>query len=471
MIKSLKTYICCILVVAVYAAPSSGQSEFSVDKRDGRFRLLLDGRLIVADAFSLAGTGFFDYKLNLTPELTAENGNAFEMSTDGWEGWIAGGTTTTGMPWSREVVVNSGRAEVTFAGIVPPRDHGADISYGCHCILVPCDVLKGANYTARVGRRLHLKPIKSGTFTGQESEGKYFLKGVRHIQFRGGAVDFSMDFSPSGIWSIYSSVDRATHTYVHVCRRGDYYVFAAVTVEARFGTKVSSKVVLRTGLNDLEKIHPIPAIDYRVPFPSLRRVQFTPNKPADGFVRVKSIPGLDRNFKACQLQPYDENRETGWITPLDAKVIGADEKNPLGPLFGGGISGKGKATFRIDHPNGKVLANILLSGAQGPVEVSLTANDMIRETVKVAEGSRKTVILPAAIRDGHLDITLDGSTWMISGIVVQLFLSEEEDFIFDRPWWVFGREPWKWEAFKNKELWKTWPDGAFERVNWADVVK
>ena len=316
-----------------------------------------------------------------------------------------------------------------------------------------------------------MRPVNTGTLNGKEPEGIYFLKGVRHVQFSGGAVDFSLDFSPCGVWGLFPSTDWATNVDAHVYRRGDEYVFATLTPEARYGCRVCTKIVVRAGINELDDMHPIIASDYRDPFPALQRVQFTPGKAVGGFVRSRAIPGLDRDFRAWQKQLFDAEEGLGWLDRVSGEVVTPREGHPLGPLFSGGIKGAGAATFRIDHPDGKVLVSVLLSGAEGPVTASVRANDTVRSDLHVEANSRRTVILPAAVREEHIDVTLDGSRWMLSGIVVQLILSEQEDFLFERPWWAFGHAPWKWPQFEGKESWQQWPDGAFEQSRWGDVVR
>ena len=124
-------------------------------------------------------------------------------------------------------------------------------------------------------------------------------------------------------------------------------------------------------------------------------------------MRAKGIPGLDRDFKAWQAQPFAAELGLGWLTPIRADVIAPGEQHALGPLSSGGVKGKGQATFRLGHPNGKIGVSVPLSGAKGSGAASITANETTRDNVRIDEHSRQTVMLLHTLRVRSVGGTLD----------------------------------------------------------------
>jgi hypothetical protein len=238
---------------------------------------------------------------------------------------------------------------------------------------------------------------------------------------------------------------------------GDDYIVLLCNHNARWGTKLINKVVVRLGRHDFTDIHPIGKIHYTYPFPVLRRIQFAPGAPVAGMAHVKNGLGYDREFEAWQDAVFTEESGAGWLAPPMGKAVSPEGHAELGPLFGGGWRGGGVATYRMAHVNGRVLCNVLLSGAGGITGCEVQVNDEPPQHVQIEEGGFRTLTIPAAIRDGHLDVTIGGKGWTLSGIVPQIIMGAEEDYLFDRTWWAFGKQPWAWEEFSGKAAWNEFP--------------
>jgi len=283
-----------------------------------------------------------------------------------------------------------------------------------------------------------------------------FLSHVRYMRVEGGALDFFLDVNPCGPWALYVE-DFSSSYKAHFFRQRDHYVVVLCTLDARWGTKLNNKIVFRLGRHDLSAIHPIYMTHYTYPFPVLRRIQFTPDAPCTGMAFLKERVGYDREFEAWQGDRYTDAAGAGWFGAVKGAPVSPKQRPDMGPLFGGGWRGTGPATYRIAHINGRVLCNVLLSGAGGLTECTVRVNDERPERVRLKAGERFTLTVPAVVRDGRLDVALAGDAWTLSGIVPQLFMGQEEDYLFDRTWWAFGKRPWTWRGFHPEPAWREFP--------------
>jgi hypothetical protein len=419
----------------------------------------------VGDQVLLAGDGLdlVDHEYTIPPGPTTVDTEAtcttsFARAADGWTGVVSGGTNDDGIVWARETAAYDDRLEVTFAAVIPPGDRGADAYAARYQLRIPCAVLKGACYTARYGMHRTDRALKKGTFTGEEPEDSEvpFLSHVRFMQVEGGPLDFMFDVNPCGPWGLYVE-DYSSSYKAHFFRQGDDYIVVMCTLDARWGTKLMNKVVFRLGRHDLQAIHPVHCTHYTYPFPVFRRIQFTPDAPVTGMTHPEDLLGYNAEFEAWQEATYGQDAGAGWMKPPKGSPHSPGDHPEMGPLFGGGWHGSGSATFRLDHLNGRVLCNVLLSGAAGPTDCTVRVNKEPTRRVQLGAGERRTVTIPAVIRDGHLNVAVSGVAWTLSGIVPQLILGQEEDYLFDRTWWGFGKQPWQWNAFKGRAAWAEYP--------------
>ncbi len=427
---------------------------------DGKaLRIRVGDRLLIAgDGLDLAGHEYTTPPSGTAVDTTATCTTHLAMTSDGWTGAVNGGASGKGIVWAREVAACDDRLEVTFAAMVPPGDWGPDAYTARYMLRIPCAVLKGARYTARIGRHQTVRPLEKGVFTGEEPQDAKtpFLGHVRYMQVEGGGLDFFLDVNPCGPWALYIE-DFSSAYKAHFFRRGDCYIMVVCTLDARWGTKLNNKIVLRLGRHDLRAIHPIAMTHYTYPFPVLRRVQFTPDAPVTGMAFVKKRIGYDREFEAWRGDGYSDAAGAGWVGPVVGAPVSPKAHPELGPLFGGGWRGSGAATYRMAHVNGRVLCNVLLSGAGGPTECTVRVNDEPARQVRLDQGGWRTLTVPAAVRDGRLDVALEGEAWTLSGIVPQLLMGQEEDYLFDRTWWAFGTPPWTREGFDGRQAWREYP--------------
>ncbi|MEN8256078.1 MAG: hypothetical protein ABFR33_11485, partial [Verrucomicrobiota bacterium] len=139
----------------------------------------------------------------------------------------------------------------------------------------------------------------------------------------------------------------------------------------------------------------------------------------------------------------------------------------MGQLLSSGVQGSGNATFRFNHPNGRILTSLAFSGVTGSdYSVDVQVNGSMPVSAVVSSNRMGSVYIPAVVTNGVVDVSIEGSGWMLSAVIPNLVMGIEEDYQYDRYWWVSGQEPWKLEQFNNKASWSTWPDGSFSDAVW-----
>ncbi len=111
-------------------------------------------------------------------------------------------------------------------------------------------------------------------------------------------------------------------------------------------------------------------------------------------------------------------------------------------LLGGMVSGK-RGTLRVDTLPGYYLATVRF-GAEQPVgPFSLAANGKAVGTDLHAEaGKVGSVTWPIRLRDGRLELTFEAEdAFGMSTLILQRFLTEYEDYAFDRGMWLVDDIP------------------------------
>jgi hypothetical protein len=229
-------------------------------------------------------------------------------------------------------------------------------------------------------------------------------------------------------------------------RKGDRYYFLMPFARALHGGKASGKIVFITNPKPLNEIHPVDKAYYSWPWPTLGLVQFTPEKPVTGF-KFYNYPGYGNEFKAWQKQKYDPKAKMGWVKLGKSKIVKPDSNSSLGPIYSGGITGEGKGEFRMNLPDSLVLVSCMLSG-KGTIKSGEKS-----EKFNLPQGKVDTVTLPVFIKNNDMRINIDGK-WRLSGIVVQLLMFANEDYLFTRKWWTGGKAPWEYSSFKNRADWQ-----------------
>ena len=131
-----------------------------------------------------------------------------------------------------------------------------------------------------------------------------------------------------------------------------------------------------------------------------------------------------------------------------------------GPFFSAGAKISGENTLTLTHQDALVLVNVALAG---PSKGTASINGR-QVSFDIAEGSKKTVVLPAYIRNGKATLAIAGEA-VVCGIIVQPVLFAEEDYLFDRTFWNTGLVPYLIPQLKcDKQAWRFWSDVAYRQA-------
>ena len=441
--KILNKIIFVILLVFFVKNAFAGNEKFSVTNKPSPLFKLDNQPFVVDDYWDMTN---HEYNVSQVKEPLKSTWHK-NLKNDSWMGNISLGEGKNTV-WAREIAVsNDGkRAEVTFAAQTAPVDHGEKNTLFRYVFKIPCKFLAGAKYEYMVGRHCSMRPPSKGRLNGKEREGKIVIGHIRYIQFTG-KYNFMIDFAPCGAWGLFKE-DLSSAYKAHVYRKGENYVFVIVNHDARFGKRVSNKVVFRAGKHDLNTIHPVPYMHYVLPFPALTRIHFTPGEPAKGF-KTWGTKGFNNDFTAWKTQKAEKGK-MGWLELNRASILKPSKKSPI---FSGGVLAKGKAVFSVPQQNGLAMVNVLFSGIKGGFDAEIKINN-IKQKISLKKGARKTLTKPVYIKDNKLNIEINGKKWLICAIVIQNLMFQEEDYFIKRKWWIFA-SPLEYPQAQN-QLWKFW---------------
>ncbi|MBE6369782.1 MAG: hypothetical protein E7056_06465 [Lentisphaerae bacterium] len=345
------------------------------------------------------------------------------------------------------------RVEINFAGFVRIADwKGHNNSY---TLKIPVAALKGAKAHYYYGMHRSGRPPKTYTFTGKEADGMV-INSVRHVQFTGGAVDFSIDFSTMGIWGLYCE-DLSSQYKSHLVKEGDYYYFVTPSNDSRYGTKYVFKAVLRSGITDFAKLHPLPYMRYQYGSPVSDRLQFTRGETAKNFFINKNMRGFEKDFRPADMERWSNTAAVKLETVADSK---AD------PLHYSAAVGKGKNVYTIDTDNGLQMINVMLNARSKAIKGTLSANNGKVYEFDVEKGLYKTQTIPVMVKDGKIALAIDGD-WALSGFVLQPLMYPGEDYLFSRTYFNCGQVPWLLKELQcDPEDWKFFSGDHLRRAKW-----
>ncbi|MEN8229839.1 MAG: hypothetical protein ABFS38_16885 [Bacteroidota bacterium] len=454
-------------IIWLFAAHINAQNDFQVSKSGELSVSLKWETFITRISFDLSS---HEYKgmVEGTNTILAPSEEAwFDVEEEGKEVRIFSGVSSFDVPWCCEVSAWGDRLEINFAALFPPKDYGQEATHSRLKIYVPVNQLVGCDLEYMQGRVCCSNKKVQGRLTGEETSSETpIYPQARYIQFSG-VRDLFFDMCPNGAGD-FTGTAPITGYKGHIERDGDHYVFIIPTYRVRWGGKVVNKIVIRNGRYNMDDIHPVHRYHYTWPMPSLMRFAFTDTMPPEGFGSIR-VKGWNSKFTTCDTQTYRDGQGYGWVNSGNLHMARADEvfREKMGSLLSEGIRGNGPATFRFRHPDARVITTLVFSGAEGKdYDITVSVNHSKPVNATVIKGEKCTVLMPAVIREGKVDVSISGEGWMLSGIIPTLIMGLEEDYQYDRNWWVAGKEPWKFKAFIEKARWKRWPDGYFCDAKW-----
>ena len=454
-----------IVGILVLVNVGTAQSSFKLSD-DEKIAAKLDGKTFISKiSFDLSSHEYSGMIDGSDTVLESAEESCFDVKKTDTDIKVYSGVSSFDVPWTCEVSAKDDRLEINFVANFPPKDYGEKATHSRLKIYVPVAQLSDCDLKYVLGRVVSSEKRRKGKLTGLEKSSETPIYGhARYIKFSN-RRDLFFDICPTGAGDMFGTAPLTGYKG-HIMRDGDNYVFIIPTYRIRWGGKMVSKIVLRNGVYGIDKIHPIHRYHYTFSMPSLMRFAFTGNEPAEGFGTI-AVKGWNSKFVGCKTHTYDKNKGYGWLKNDNLRIINSAHNDNMGPLLSNGVEGNGSATFKFKHPNARVLTTLVFSGAAGKdFVVEVKANDSKPIRVTVVKNRKSTVLVPTVIRNGIVDVTIKGDAWMLSAIIPSFIMGMEEDFQFDRNWWVSGKDPWNLKQFKDKALWSSWPDKFFCDAKW-----
>ncbi|MBE6381297.1 MAG: hypothetical protein E7047_10255 [Lentisphaerae bacterium] len=433
-------------------------AELSTDKgfalsADGTVRL--DGKVIIAgDQFRQSAHEWQDF--TSVEKFNTKVVKGWQDKTNAYYGILTSGTSEQNkVAFVRELTrMGADRAEINFAGFVRVADSG--VHNNSYTLKIPVAALKGAKAKYFYGMHRSGRPSRVYTFTGNEPDGMV-INSVRHVQFTGGAVDFSIDFSPMGIWGLYIE-DLSSQYKSHLVKEGDYYCFVTPSNDSRYGTKYVFKAVLRSGITDFAQLHPIPYAHYQYGPSATERLQFTTGETAGGFAINKKFYGFDREFSQADMSKWSDQ------SAVTLKSSGNSKSDPL--HYSAAVGNTRNVYTVAPVRSGLVMLDVIINARTGARKGTLCANNGQTFSFEVEKGLYKTVMIPVMVKDGKIAIEFDGD-WAVSGIVIQPLMYDNEDYLFSRTYFNCGQVPWLIKELEcDPADWKYFSGDHLRRARW-----
>ena len=327
----------------------------------------------------------------------------------------------------RETACKPGRIEVTWYIKYAPYQFGKDFpghSYNLggasYAMKMPAAFLDGATYKAVTGNLLR-PTIKEGRLDTRIKDGELILSSLRYITFTKDGRSVTLDLNPVGPHNFGQKTMLAERDW-RLSRDGRHFVLWSNMTKVKWGALRQFKVVITPGPWAYEEVHTANKRGH-IPYVfASRRINFGP-KP------------LRRHEKA-DCSAYTLKRGHGWRNAGGLAMVTTGFADPLkGDYVQGGPE---RRTFLIDSRNGVYLVNLVFGSstdASGPFSVH--ANGQLRlKGLRTAKGDFIAKTLHTRAAKGRIALTFEGGPWMLNALSVVPLITDEEDFLFKRTWWI-----------------------------------
>ncbi len=323
--------------------------------------------------------------------------------------------------YRKEASVRGDVFELTVRSRLYP--YNKSIEGVAYSFYVPAERLDGASFRAVTGSKPYnpREPL-SGTLKADQPDGAVAGE-LRYMALSGSCGDLVMDFVPSGR-SVYPSWD-ATENMVgggwSVSKQGDHFVFSFGMSARWYGGIKTGKMLIYEGQYNYDEVHPDQdEWDYVAVPQTTTALAF--HEPAP------------EGFQSLGMEPYLPARKAGWTQKTELAQAPA--------ILGGMVTGR-RGSLRVTTLPGHYLATVRFGAGQPLGPFSLTANGVSVGTALRSEpGKVESVTWPIRLRDGTLELAFGGDDrFGISALILQRFLTEHEDYAFDRGMWLIDGIP------------------------------
>ena len=323
----------------------------------------------------------------------------------------------------REVMVTPEALHLTFEARVFGVTGGANMLYE---LLTPRDSLEGTDYAVTAGRFRRPRTTTEGRFGFAATEPhRYVVQNAQYVALKAPSLACTIDFNPEGPWLGISNYGENFSASIY--HDGERYIFASFCAAARHGATFTGKVIVRSGDAPYEALHPNMAVAYTTDFPSPLSLNF-------------SVSDENERFRMCGATGFGDDG-FGWHSPQNIRIVTRGTGGLLRRDFAAPVDPEHEGVLEIKQRSGLYLLTLNVYDAKevtGPFDL-LGPDGPLLEDVRIPRGTYWDKTVPLRIRDGKAALRFIGH-WKINALSLQLILHEEEDFLFEQPYWNMAAE-------------------------------
>ncbi len=288
---------------------------------------------------------------------------------------------------------------------------------------IPAQRLDGASFKALTGDKPYASSeVVSGTLKADQQDGTIAGQ-LRYLALTGPCGGIVMDFVPKGrsVYPSWSGTEEMVGGAWSLTKQGDFFVFSVGMSTPWYGGMKTAKVLIYEGEYNYDEVHPQQDDWQYVAVPETTAALAFYEPAPEG-------------FQSMALQPYSPSRKHGWVQKTELAQAPA--------ILGGMVTGK-RGTLRVETLPGYYLATVRFGAEQPLGPFSLAANEeAVGSDLHAEAGKVESVTWPVRLRDGKLELGFNAEkAFGISALILQRFLTEYEDYAFDRGMWLIRDIP------------------------------
>jgi len=318
----------------------------------------------------------------------------------------------------REVMVTPAAVHLTYELRVFGATGSTHLQYE---LLTPVQTLEGAAYTVTAGLLRRPRKTTEGVFDfATTAPGKYMVQTALYFVLKSPRLTCALDFNPLGPWQGISNYgDNWSTSPYHDGKQVHFSMFCG---SARHGATFTGKVIIRPGDTPYEAVHPNDALAYTTDFPTVLALNFS---ESDADARYRMCPATVAGDKPFR-----------WQQPEDVRIVPRAAGGRLRRDFAAPARDACVGVLELDLQSGLYLLTLNAYDAEadtGPFDIAGTEGALL-EGIRIARGRFWDKTVPLRVRNGRTALRFSGK-WKINALALQLILRDEEDFLFERPYW------------------------------------
>jgi len=311
----------------------------------------------------------------------------------------------------REVMIKPDALHLTYELTVFGSTGGTHLRYE---LKTPNETLQGVPYAVTKGLLRRPRTTEEGVFDLQKVEPfKYVYQTGQYLRFKSAKLPCTLDFNPMGPWVGASNYgENWTSNPYH---DGETTYFAMLASGARNGGIFTGKVIVRPGDAPYEAFHPNVPVAYTVDFPVELALNFTDSDEHERYKRADP---------------------KAWKHPQDVRIVPRAEGGLLRRDFAAPGSEQTDNAYGLKLRSGLYLVTLNIYDAKtdtGPFDLNCAEGPLL-QNVTIPRGRFWNKTVPLRSRDGTAELRFSGD-WKINALTAQKILHEEEDFLFEQPYW------------------------------------